>query len=63
MALALLNGAPEARGTMTTGGTESIFLAVKAARDQARKRIFRAGVPEIVAPQILTDAGSRPASS
>ena len=38
MALALLHGDDGARGAMTTGGTESIFLAVKAARDQARQR-------------------------
>jgi sphinganine-1-phosphate aldolase len=35
MGLALLHGGADARGAMTTGGTESIFLAVKAARDRA----------------------------
>jgi len=35
MGLALLHGGADARGAMTTGGTESIFLAVKAARDKA----------------------------
>lgn len=30
------HGAPEAVGSMTSGGTESILLAVKAARDRAR---------------------------
>ena len=35
MGLTLLGGGAGARGAMTTGGTESIFLAVKAARDHA----------------------------
>jgi glutamate/tyrosine decarboxylase-like PLP-dependent enzyme len=48
MGLALLHGGPLARGAMTTGGTESIFLAVKAARDHARQRNARPGVPQIV---------------
>jgi sphinganine-1-phosphate aldolase len=38
MTASMLNGGPEAVGTMTSGGTESILLAVKAARDRARKR-------------------------
>jgi glutamate/tyrosine decarboxylase-like PLP-dependent enzyme len=48
MGLGLLHGGSLARGAMTTGGTESIFLAVKAARDQARKRRPSSGTPEIV---------------
>src|SRR4051812_1651518 len=48
MTLSLLHGGPDARGAMTTGGTESIFLAVKAARDWAR-----AMRPEVGAPEIL----------
>ncbi|MEU0147792.1 aminotransferase class V-fold PLP-dependent enzyme [Streptomyces sp. NPDC006288] len=35
-AVAALLGAPGAQGTFTSGGTESILLAVKAARDHAR---------------------------
>jgi glutamate/tyrosine decarboxylase-like PLP-dependent enzyme len=35
MGLRLLNGPDEACGNMTSGGTESIMLAVKACRDQA----------------------------
>ncbi|WP_435191192.1 pyridoxal phosphate-dependent decarboxylase family protein [Streptomyces sp. bgisy126] len=35
-AVAALLGAPGARGTFTSGGTESILLAVKTARDHAR---------------------------
>jgi sphinganine-1-phosphate aldolase len=36
MGLSLLHGSADARGAMTTGGTESIFLAAKAARDLSR---------------------------
>lgn len=36
MAAGMLNGADEAGGVMTSGGTESNFLAVKTARDKAR---------------------------
>jgi sphinganine-1-phosphate aldolase len=50
MAISLMHGNDIARGTMTTGGTESIFLAVKAARDQARKRRPTFGTPQIVMP-------------
>jgi sphinganine-1-phosphate aldolase len=34
----LLHGGPEAAGFMTTGGTESILMAVKAARGRGRER-------------------------
>eukprot|EP00741_Cyanophora_paradoxa_P004687 tig00000823_g4549.t1 len=49
MAVTLLNGDEEACGIMTASGTESILLAIKAARDWARetKGITK---PEIVAP-------------
>ena len=44
----LLHGGPEAAGFMTTGGTESILLAVKAARSRGRARgIF---APTMVLP-------------
>lgn len=46
--LGLLRGDDGARGAMTTGGTESIFLAVKAARDLAVKRRAIPGPPELV---------------
>ncbi len=36
MALELLNGGDDAVGNLTSGGTESIFMAVKTARDWAR---------------------------
>ncbi len=48
MGLGLLHGGPLTRGAMTTGGTESIFLAVKAARDLAKKRDSGRGKPQIV---------------
>jgi glutamate/tyrosine decarboxylase-like PLP-dependent enzyme len=44
----LLHGDAAAVGSFTSGGTESIFCAVKAARDYARERR-----PEVSAPQIL----------
>ena len=46
MASALFGAGPEAAGIFTSGGTESIFLAVKAARD-ARADVAR---PRMVAP-------------
>ena len=36
IAAGLLNGGDDVGGTMTSGGTESIFMAVKTARDRAR---------------------------
>lgn len=53
MTASMLNGPPTTVGTMTSGGTESILMAVKAARDRARAKkpwILR---PEIVAPETL----------
>lgn len=44
----LLHGGPEAAGFMTSGGTESILLAVKAARTRGRARGISA--PEMVLP-------------
>lgn len=49
MSLELLHGGPEARGAMTVGGTESILLAMKSARDQARSRYTAPGTAEIIA--------------
>jgi glutamate/tyrosine decarboxylase-like PLP-dependent enzyme len=48
MALTLMHGDEATCGAMTTGGTESIFLAVKAARDQAKQRRPGIGTPQIV---------------
>lgn len=44
----LLHGGPQAAGFMTSGGTESILLAVKAARARGRARGITA--PEMVLP-------------
>ena len=44
-----LHGGPDAAGFMTTGGTESILLAVKAARERGRERARRSR-PERRAP-------------
>jgi glutamate/tyrosine decarboxylase-like PLP-dependent enzyme len=51
MTLGLLHGGPQARGSMTSGGTESIFLAVRSARDEARRLKAHIGQPQIVAAQ------------
>ncbi|MFO0661185.1 MAG: aminotransferase class V-fold PLP-dependent enzyme [Polyangiaceae bacterium] len=46
----MLHGPETSVGTMTTGGTESILMAVKAARDRARALKPWIRRPEIVAP-------------
>jgi glutamate/tyrosine decarboxylase-like PLP-dependent enzyme len=51
MTAAMLNAPPTGVGTMTTGGTESILMAVKAARERARKTKPWIRNPEIVAPR------------
>jgi glutamate/tyrosine decarboxylase-like PLP-dependent enzyme len=56
MTASMLNGPPECVGTMTSGGTESLLMACKAARDRARSKkpwILR---PEIVAPETIHPA-------
>ncbi len=48
----MLYGGPDVVGTMTSGGTESILMAVKAYRDRARqKRGRRLRRPNMVLPQ------------
>lgn len=49
----MLHGPETAVGTMTTGGTESILMAVKAARDRARALRPWIRRPEIVAPSTI----------
>lgn len=57
MLLDLLGADPDiAGGTMTSGGTESIILAVKAYRDRAR-----AERPEITAPEMVLPVTAHPA--
>ncbi len=61
MTLGLLQGGPGARGAMTTGGTESIFLAVKSARDRALSRQPGVDRPQIVIPQTAHPAFNKAA--
>jgi glutamate/tyrosine decarboxylase-like PLP-dependent enzyme len=49
--LSLLNAPEGAKGSMTSGGTESILLAVKACRDQARARGADTSGAELVIPR------------
>lgn len=46
----LLNGDDETTGTMTSGGTESILMAVKTARDFSKKNRPEINKPEIIIP-------------
>ncbi len=48
MTIDLLNGDDKCVGTMTSGGTESILMAVKAAREMARKKRPWIRTPNIV---------------
>ncbi|MEZ5994597.1 MAG: aspartate aminotransferase family protein [Hyphomonadaceae bacterium] len=48
--LSLLNAPPGAGGAMTSGGTDSIFMAVKTARDHARAKREMSGALNIVIP-------------
>jgi sphinganine-1-phosphate aldolase len=51
MGLGLLHGPEGACGNMTSGGTESILMAVKTCRDQARARGMDTDGAEIVVPR------------
>ncbi len=46
----LLAAGPDSTGVVTSGGTESIFLAMKAARDWARVEHPEVKEPEVIAP-------------
>jgi sphinganine-1-phosphate aldolase len=61
MITAMLRGGPEAAGTMTSGGTESILLAVKAHRDYYRKRCPDRSCPEMILPVTAHPAFSKAA--
>jgi glutamate/tyrosine decarboxylase-like PLP-dependent enzyme len=50
MAAEMLGGGPEAAGTLSSGGTESILLAVKTARDWARAKKPGVKQPEMILP-------------
>ncbi len=56
MAIDLLGGDAHAVGNMTSGGTESILMAVKTARDWAR-----ANKPEIAVPEMILPRSAHPA--
>lgn len=56
MSAALLGGDGEVVGNMTSGGSESILMAVKTARDRAR-----AERPEVTAPEMLLPVTAHPA--
>lgn len=61
MSAALLHGPDSATGTMTSGGTESILLAVKTWRDRARKRRPWVRRPNLVAPATVHPAFAKAA--
>ncbi len=56
MMSSLLGGNEDTAGTMTSGGTESILLAMKAYRDFAREK-----KPHITIPEILVPVSAHPA--
>lgn len=53
MAASMLHGDGETVGTMTSGGTESLLLAVKSYRDRAKRTKPWIISPEIVAPKSI----------
>jgi glutamate/tyrosine decarboxylase-like PLP-dependent enzyme len=61
IALDLLHGSDKATGSVTTGGTESIFLGMKTARDWAAANRPVSGVPEMIAPDTVHPAFSKAA--
>ncbi len=56
MAASLLGGDENVAGTVTSGGTESLLMAVKTARDWARKNH-----PEITQPEMILPVTGHPA--
>jgi sphinganine-1-phosphate aldolase len=58
----MLRGGSEAAGTMTSGGTESILLAVKAHRDYYRQYCPERSCPEMILPVSAHPAFSKAAS-
>ncbi len=56
MAASMLGGGGDAAGSMTSGGSESIFMAVKTARDYARCKF-----PEITSPEMVVPLSVHPA--
>lgn len=62
MTASMLHGGPESVGTMTSGGTESILLSVKTARDRARSKNKRITKPNLVVPETIHVAFDKAAS-
>jgi glutamate/tyrosine decarboxylase-like PLP-dependent enzyme len=56
MTASLLGGDEQVVGTMTSGGTESILMAVKTAREWARARHPQNSAPEMILPKPLDPA-------
>lgn len=56
MCLDLLGAGPDGRGSLTSGGTESIMMAIKSARDYAQ-----AQRPDLARPQIILPISAHPA--
>ena len=56
MTAGMLNAGEKAVGTMTSGGTESIFLALYAYRERARKSRKLKGPLELIAPVTIHPA-------
>lgn len=52
----LLHGGPQATGNVTSGGSESILLGVKSARDRARARR-----PDVTRPRMVVPESAHPA--
>jgi Glutamate decarboxylase and related PLP-dependent proteins len=52
----LLHGGPDAAGILTTGGTESILMTMKTARDKARNDHPEIQYPEVIAPESVHPA-------
>ena len=61
MTASMLHGDDQVVGTMTSGGTESILMAVKAARERAKILKRLPLKPEIVAPQTIHPAFAKAA--
>lgn len=61
MVLELLNAPDGAGGSVTSGGTETLTMAVKTARDWAREHKSRARQPEIVLPRTAHPAFNKAA--
>ena len=62
MTASMLNGGSESVGTMTSGGTESVLMAVKTARDRARALHKRITKPNLVVPETIHVAFDKAAS-